>query len=148
MIFYSFKDNFIGLLCRTFLILVFIVFFFQRFLSAKDIKKYELASQYLPHNENNKISLGGNTGNCLARLYKSTDRAIAVTTALASASTLALLKIKFLVKVFKCLYLLNPWMDLVYTFPDVRYWYEVLCCTIKTHISDLEVKVTDFDILS
>ena len=67
--------------------------------------------------------------------------------ALASAS--ALLKLlKFLVKVFKSLYLMNPWMDLVDTLPDVRYSSEVLCCTIMTHISDLEVKVTDFDILS
>ena len=47
--------------------------------------------------------------------------------------------LKFLVQVFKSLYLLNPWMDLVDTLPDVRYWSEVLCCAIKTHISDLEV---------
>ena len=82
----------------------------------------------------------------LAHLYESTGRAIAVTTASASA----LLKmLKFLVKVFKSLYLLNPWMDLVVdTLPDVRYWSEVLCCTTTTHISDLEVKVTDFGILS
>ena len=39
-------------------------------------------------------------------------------------------------------------MDLVGTLPDVRYWSEVLCCTIMTHIDDLEVKVTDFEILS
>ena len=64
-------------------------------------------------------------------------------------STSALLKmLKFLVKVFKSLYLLNPLMDLVDTLPDVRYLSEVLCCTITTHISDLEVKVTDFEILS
>ena len=81
----------------------------------------------------------------LAHLYESTGRAIAVTTALVSA----LLKmLKFLVKVFKSLYLLNSLMDLVYTLPDVRYWSEVLCCTIMTHISDLVVKVTDFEILS
>ena len=81
----------------------------------------------------------------LARLYKSTGRAIAVTMALA----LALQKmLKFLAKVFKSLYLLNPWMDLLDTLPDVRYWSEVLCCTIMTHISDLEVKVMDFEILS
>ena len=87
----------------------------------------------------------------LARLYVSTVRAIAVRTASASASTsalAALLKIlKFLVKVFKGLYLLNPWMDLVGTLSDVRYWSEVLCCTIMTHIGDLEVKVKDFEIL-
>ena len=78
----------------------------------------------------------------LARLYESTGRAIAVTTAFAYA----LLKmLKFLVKVFKSLYHLNPWMDLVDTLPDVRYCSEVLCCTIMAHISDLEVKVTDWN---
>ena len=39
-------------------------------------------------------------------------------------------------------------IDLLDTFPDVRYWSEVLCYTITTHISDLEVKGTDFEILS
>ena len=29
-----------------------------------------------------------------------------------------------------------------------KYWSEDLCCTIVTHINDLEVKVTDFEILS
>ena len=81
----------------------------------------------------------------VAPLYVSTGRAIAVTTASALAS--ASLKM-FLVKVFKSLYLLNPWMDLVDTLPDVRYWSEVLCCTIMTHIGDLKVKVMDFEILS
>ena len=90
----------------------------------------------------------------LACLYESTGRAIAVTTASASVSTsasalAALLKmLKFLVKVFKSLHLLNPRMDLVDTLPDVRYWPEVLCYTITTHISDLEVKGTDFEFLS
>ena len=56
----------------------------------------------------------------LACLYKSTGRAIAVTTVWA---------LKFLVKVCKSMYLLNPRMDLVDTLPDVRYWSEVLCCT-------------------
>ena len=70
-----------------------------------------------------------------------------ISVTLASAS--ALLKmLKFLVKVFKSLYLLNPWMDLIDTLPDVRHWSEVLCCTIMTHINDLMVKVTDFEILS
>ena len=64
---------------------------------------------------------------------------------MASAALLKMLK--FLVKVFKRLYLLNPWMDLAGTLPDDRYWSEVLCCTITTHIDDLEVKVTDFEIL-
>ena len=39
-------------------------------------------------------------------------------------------------------------MDLVDILPDVKYWAEDLCCTILTHMSDLEVKVTDFEILS
>ena len=52
----------------------------------------------------------------LAGLYKSTGIAIAVTTASVLALALALHKmLKFLVKVFKSLYLLNPWMDLVDT---------------------------------
>ena len=80
----------------------------------------------------------------LARLYERTGRAIAVTTA--SASAIALLKmLKFLVKVFKSLYFPNPWMDLLGTLPDVRHWSEVLCCTIATHIGHAEVKVTDFE---
>ena len=37
-------------------------------------------------------------------------------------------------------------MDLVDTLSDVKYWSEVLCCTIMTQIGDLEVKVTDFEI--
>ena len=62
-------------------------------------------------------------------------------------SASALLKmLKFLVKVFKSLCLLNLWMDLLDTLSDVRYWSEVLCCTITTHISYREVKVTDFEI--
>ena len=57
----------------------------------------------------------------LARLHESTGRTIAVT--MATVSTSALLKmVKFLVKVFNRLYLLNPWMDLVDTLPDVGYW--------------------------
>ena len=39
-------------------------------------------------------------------------------------------------------------MDLVGTLPDIRYWSELLCCTITTHIRHPEVKVTDFEILS
>ena len=86
----------------------------------------------------------------LARLYKSTGRAIAVTPASvsASASASALLKmLKFLVKVFMSLYLLKLWMDQVDTLHVGRYWSEVLCCTIMTHLGDLEVKVTDLEIL-
>ena len=52
---------------------------------------------------------------------------------------------KFLVKVSRTLYLLNMWMDLVDTLLPARYWCKVLCCTIVTHLSDIEVK--DFEIL-
>ena len=38
-------------------------------------------------------------------------------------------------------------MDQVDTLHVSRYWSEVLCCTIMTHQSDLEFKVTDFEIL-
>ena len=51
---------------------------------------------------------------------------------------LVLKLLKVLVKVFKSLYLLNLWMEEVHTCPDVRYWSEVLCCTIPAHMSDLE----------
>ena len=82
----------------------------------------------------------------LARLYESTGRAIAVTSV--SALALALLKmLKFLVKVFMSLYLLKLWMDQVDTLHVGRYWSEVLCCIIMTHLGDLEVKVTDLEIL-
>ena len=63
-------------------------------------------------------------------------------------SASALLKmLKFLVKVFKSLYYLTLWMDLVDILSDRRQWSETLCCTILTHVSDLEVKVTDFEML-
>ena len=35
-------------------------------------------------------------------------------------------------------------MEVVHTYPDVRYWSAVQCCTIVTHMNDLEVKVTVF----
>ena len=54
--------------------------------------------------------------------------------------------LKFLVKVFISLYLFNMKMDEVYSLPVGRYWSEVLCCTIKTHLGDLEVKVMDFNL--
>ena len=38
-------------------------------------------------------------------------------------------------------------MDQVDTLHVGRYFSEVLCCTIMTHLSDLEVKVTDFKML-
>ena len=51
--------------------------------------------------------------------------------------------LKFLVKVCMSLYLLNLLMDQFDTLHVGRYWSEVLCCTITTHLGDLEVKVTD-----
>ena len=65
---------------------------------------------------------------------------------MASVSALASALLQMLKFLKTCL--LNLWMDLVDTLPDVRYWSEVLCCTITPHVSDLEVKVTDFEILS
>ena len=55
--------------------------------------------------------------------------------------------LKFLVKVYINQYLLNMLMDIVDTLHIDRYWYQVLCCTITTHLDDLEVKVMDFEIL-
>ena len=45
------------------------------------------------------------------------------------------------------LYLLNMLMDQVDTLHVGRYWSEVLYGTILTHLGDLEVKVTDLEIL-
>ena len=45
------------------------------------------------------------------------------------------------------LYLLNMKMDEVYTLHVDRYWSEVLCCTIRPYLGDLEVKVMDLEIL-
>ena len=36
-------------------------------------------------------------------------------------------------------------MDQVETVHVCGYWSEILCCTITTHLSDLEVKVMGFD---
>ena len=55
--------------------------------------------------------------------------------------------LKFLVKVFLSLYLLNVMMDQVDTLHIGRYWSEVLCCTIRTHLGDLEFKFTELEIL-
>ena len=38
-------------------------------------------------------------------------------------------------------------MDQVDTLHVGRYWSEFLCCTIMTHLFDLEFKVKDFEIL-
>ena len=55
--------------------------------------------------------------------------------------------LKFFIKVFISLYLLNMSMDQVDTLHGGRYWSEVSCCTITTHMDDLEVKVTNLKIL-
>ena len=52
-----------------------------------------------------------------------------------------------MVKVFISLYLLKLLMDQVDTLHDGTYWSDVLFCTIMTHLGDLEVKVTDLEIL-
>ena len=51
--------------------------------------------------------------------------------------------VKVLVNVLLSLYLLNMLMDKVDTFHFDRYWSQVLCCTITSHLDNLEVKVTD-----
>ena len=38
-------------------------------------------------------------------------------------------------------------MNHVDTLHDDRYWSEVSCCTIMTHLGDLDVKVIDLEIL-
>ena len=45
------------------------------------------------------------------------------------------------------LYLLKILMDQVDTLQVGSYWSEILCGTISTHLGDLEVKVTDLEIL-
>ena len=55
--------------------------------------------------------------------------------------------LKFLVKVFGSQYLLNMYIDQVDTLHIDRYCSEVLCCSIMTYLSDLELQVTDFEIL-
>ena len=58
-----------------------------------------------------------------------------------------ILRWSFWLKVFRIGYLLNLWMDLVDTTPDVRYWSKILRCSIPTPrlLIDLEVKVTDLE---
>ena len=38
-------------------------------------------------------------------------------------------------------------MEVVHTCPDVRYWSEALCCSMQTHMSDLEVKAAELEII-
>ena len=60
---------------------------------------------------------------------------------------LEILCLSFWLKFFKSLYLLTMLMDQVDTLHVARYWSEVLRSTIMTHLGDLEVKVTDLEIL-
>ena len=53
--------------------------------------------------------------------------------------------LKLLVEAFISLYLLKLLMDQVDTLHVGRYWTEILCCTIMTHLGDLEVNVTDLE---
>ena len=79
----------------------------------------------------------------LTCLYKSTGRAIA----LPSVSAVALRKmLKFYVKDFKTLYVLNPQMNLLYIWYDNRCWSKILFSNSHTSAYDLEVKVTDLKI--
>ena len=39
----------------------------------------------------------------------------------------------------------GPGSTVVHTCPDIKYWSEVLCCTIPTHMSELEVKGEDLE---
>ena len=55
--------------------------------------------------------------------------------------------LKILVKVLISPCLLNRLMGQVDTLHVCRYWSAILCCTIMTHLGDLEVKVTDLEIL-
>ena len=85
----------------------------------------------------------------LARLYESTGRTItlALASALAAALVLALTKmLKFYVKVYET-YFLNPEMDFVYIWYDYRCWSKIFLGTIHTPAHDLEIKVTDLEIL-
>ena len=83
----------------------------------------------------------------LARLYRSTGRAIALPPASALALAALTKMLKFFVKVFKPSYFLNPLMDLVYIWYNYRCWSKILLSPIHTHAHDLEVKVTDLEIL-
>ena len=55
--------------------------------------------------------------------------------------------LKFLGKVFMSRYLLKLWMDQVDTLHVSRDLSEVLYCSITTHLGDIEVMVTDLEIL-
>ena len=65
--------------------------------------------------------------------------------AVPSQPTLVTLRSRFLIKCFISLYLLTMLGDQVDTLHVGRCWSEVLCCTITTHLGDLDVKVTDIE---
>ena len=60
---------------------------------------------------------------------------------------LELFLLSFLVKGFINLYLLIMMMDQFDTLHVDRCWSQVLCCNIRIHLYDLEVKVKDLEIL-
>ena len=62
-----------------------------------------------------------------------------------SRRRLLCIMLKFFVKVFISIFLLNTLMDQVDTFPDVRYWSDILCCTMVIHLHDIGVKFTDLE---
>ena len=62
---------------------------------------------------------------------------------------LALAKmLKFYVKVFKTICFQNPQIDLVYIWYDYRCWSKILLSAIHIPAYDVEVKVTDLEILT
>ena len=50
--------------------------------------------------------------------------------------------LKFLVKVFRSLYLLKFEPDLIDTLPDIRYYSKMLCCTIPNALLTSPMDVT------
>ena len=97
-------------------------FALSRFLKNFFCKISKALKQIVPTNVANKNTCCARCNQTLflACLYESTGRAIAVTMASVLASALPKM-LKFLVKIFKSLHLLNPWMDLVDSVPDIRY---------------------------
>ena len=53
--------------------------------------------------------------------------------------------LKFLVKVFNRLYPLTLCIEVVNICAGIWYLFEVLCCTLRTHMSDIEDKVIDIE---
>ena len=53
----------------------------------------------------------------------------------------------FLVKVSKSLYILTHLIELFDTLPEVSYWSKIFYCIIFTFLSDLDVKITNLEIL-